>query len=83
MNRRSFFARLTGAIVASALDLKLSTEPVLAAVKATPFNPASYMGEFKWVHLMTAEETVRFTKDRLIELVGKEMADQYMPSPNQ
>ena len=50
--RRGFLKTLVGAFVASAIEIRLATAPVLPALKRSGhFDPNYYMGEFRWVDI--------------------------------
>jgi hypothetical protein len=51
MKRRSFLRSICGAVVASAISLKLTAEALPKLEAPTPFEPKNYMGEWRWVRI--------------------------------
>lgn len=52
--RRGFMKCLVGALVASAIEIRLTTAPIIESVEHKPkstahFDPVAYMGNFQWV----------------------------------
>lgn len=45
-----------GAIVASAIEIRLAREPEQIAVAKGNWNPADYVGEYRWINFSASEQ---------------------------
>ena len=53
--RRSFMKLIAGALVASAIELRMATAPALPEIRGAAFAPVNYVGKFRWVHYENSE----------------------------
>lgn len=68
--RRGFMKCLVGALVASAIEIRLAAAPVLEAVSPV-FDPMAYVGEFRWIQEVVEKVWVERYRQALSELAER------------